>query len=289
MTVIKQAIMEAASFLSRKGLESPRVEAELLLAFLLQRERLYLYLHGEEELTAKLAEDYLDTVQRRGAGEPLAYITGIKEFMGLNFRVGKGVLIPRPETEHLVEGVINWFNGSRLQLKNDEPCCILDLGTGCGNIALSLVYFLPGVMAVGVDISKKALKMALLNATELGLRDRVKFLNGDYWQALSGEKQKFHAIVSNPPYIPVKMLASLSREVQQEPLIALDGGTDGLEAYRKIFSRVREYLNPSGLLALEVGAGQAGSVLEMGRKAGFFKKNDVIKDYAGVERVVLLA
>ena len=106
---------------------------------------------------------------------------------------------------------------------------------------------------------------------------------------MSREKRKYHVIVSNPPYIPVKMLASLSREVQQEPLIALDGGTDGLEAYRKIFSRVREYLIPSGLLALEVGAGQAGSVLEMGRKAGFFKKNDVIKDYAGVERVVLLA
>lgn len=289
MTVIKEAIMEASSFLCRKGLESPRVEAELLLAFLLQRERLYLYLHGEEELSARLAEDYLDTVRRRGTGEPLAYITGIKEFMGLNFRVERGTLIPRPETEHLVEGVINWFNEFLPQPKNDEPCRILDLGTGCGNIALALVYFLPGVMAVGVDISKKALKLAITNAKELGLQDRIKFLNGDYWQALSREKRKYHAIVSNPPYIPVKSLPSLSREVQQEPRIALDGGIDGLEAYRKIFYKVREYLSPSGLLALEVGAGQADSVLEMGRKAGFLEKNDLIKDYAGVERVVLLA
>lgn len=288
MTVIKQAIMEASSFLCRKGLESPRVEAELLLSFLIQRERLYLYLHGEEELPPELAEEYLDIVRKRGAGEPLAYITGIKEFMGLNFRVKRGALIPRPETEHLVEGVINWFNESRPQQKNNEPCRILDLGTGCGNIALSLVYYLPGVMAVGVDISKKALELAILNAAELGLQDRVKFLNGDFWQALNGEKQKFHAIVSNPPYIPVKTLASLSREVQQEPRIALDGGIDGLEAFRKIFSRVREYLLPSGLLALEVGAGQADSVLEMGRKAGFFEKNDFIKDYAGLERVVVL-
>ena len=149
MTVIKQAIMEAASFLSRKGLESPRVEAELLLAFLLQRERLYLYLHGEEELTAKLAEDYLDTVQRRGAGEPLAYITGIKEFMGLNFRVGKGVLIPRPETEHLVEGVINWFNRSRLQLKMMSPAAYSIWVPAVVILPSHLFIFYPGLWPLG--------------------------------------------------------------------------------------------------------------------------------------------
>ncbi len=289
MSAIKRAIMEAASFLSREGLEFPRVEAELLLAFLLQRDRLYLYLHAEEELPARLAENYLHFVGRRAAGEPLAYITGIKEFMGLNFLVERGVLIPRPETEHLVEGVINWFSGLPPQPPKNEPRRILDLGTGCGNIALSLAYYLPGVTAVGVDLSKKALEIASLNAVKLGLQKRVDFLNGDCWQALPRENQKFCAIAANPPYIPSKTLASLSREVQREPRLALDGGADGLEAYRKIFCRAREFLSPSGLLALEVGAGQAGPVLEMGLKAGFFKKDDFIKDYAGVERVVLLA
>lgn len=287
MTVIKQAVMQASSFLSKSGLAFPRVEAELILAFLLQQERLFLYLHGEEALPERLEEEYRDHVRRRSEGEPLAYITGKKEFMGLDFRVERGVLIPRPETEHLIEGVISWFKEYHPQSKEGHYR-IIDLGTGCGNIAISLAYYLPRVMVSGIDISKKALKVAVFNAAKLGLRDRVKFLYGDYRQGLSGE-QKYHAVVSNPPYIPADMLASLSPEVQREPRIALDGGADGLDAYRTIFCNIRKYLFPCGLLALEVGEGQAGTVLEMGRMAGFVRKNDIIKDYAGIERVVMLA
>ena len=208
--------------------------------------------------------------------------------MGLEFRVESGVLIPRPETEHLVEGVISWFKEYCPQ-PTEGHHRIIDLGTGCGNIAISLAYYLPWVMVSGIDISKKALQVAAYNAAKHGLQDRVEFLYGDYRQILPREKQKYQAVVSNPPYIPADLLASLSPEVQREPRIALDGGVDGLDAYRAILSNIREYLLPAGLLAFEVGEGQAGAVLEMGRMAGFVRKNDIIKDYAGIERVVMLA
>ncbi|RJX27752.1 MAG: peptide chain release factor N(5)-glutamine methyltransferase [Dethiobacter sp.] len=285
---IRQALREAASFLGQKGVDSARSEAEVILAFLLGRDKSYLYAHGEEKITRELKAAYKEMLQRRGQGNPLAYITGKKEFMGLTFSVNESVLIPRPETEHLVEAVLDWSKRIFLQLEKEVPLQILDLGTGCGNIAISLAYYLPSSLVTGVDLGKKALELALQNAQSIGVVERVKFLYGNYWEPLSPEEHKFHIVVSNPPYIPRAALPFLSPEVQKEPRLALDGGPDGLDAYRYIFGGIKRHLAKPGLLALEIGEHQAEPVMEMSRP-DFGHKNEIIKDYAGLERVLLFS
>jgi release factor glutamine methyltransferase len=285
MRSIKEALREAASFLRRQGIAAPRREAELILAFLLAQETVHFYAHGEAEFPADLKAKYEEMLQRRGRRVPLAYLTGEKEFMGLPFRVKEGVLIPRPETEHLVETVLQWSREIFPGTADGQPLHILDLGTGCGNIAVSLAYLLPEAFVLGVDSSAAALALARLNAQKIGVDARVKFFCGEFRGFFAQNIQRFPVIVSNPPYIPRPEIPFLPPEVQNEPLLALNGGKDGLDAYRTIFSSVREALYSPGLLALEVGENQAADVLALGRQAGFIKAR-IVPDLAGRERVV---
>ncbi|MGI6307598.1 MAG: peptide chain release factor N(5)-glutamine methyltransferase [Dethiobacteria bacterium] len=283
---IKEALREAASFLRRQGIAAPRREAEVMLAFLLGQGTAYLYAHGEKELPGELKGKYAGMLQRRGERVPLAYLIGEKEFMGLPFRVREGVLIPRPETEHLVEVALKWSREIFPGAADGQPLRILDLGTGCGNIAISLAYFLPEAFVLGVDSSVEALELARLNAQNMGVAAHVDFFYGDFRVFFAREKQCFQVVVANPPYIPRPEIPFLPPEVQKEPLMALNGGDDGLDAYRMIFSCIREYLYSPGLLALEVGEKQAGAVLALGRRAGFTGKAEIVPDLAGRERVV---
>jgi release factor glutamine methyltransferase len=288
---IKQALQEAVSFLREKGISLPHNEAEIILAFLLGRDKPYLYAHGEEKIVPKIKRAYREMLQHRSEGIPLAYITEKKEFMELTFSVDKSVLIPRPETEHLVEAVIDWSNRVFKQSEKEAPLRILDLGTGCGNIAVSLAYYLPLSLVTGVDLEKKAIELAYQNAQNAGVSERIRFLYGSCWEPLSPDEDKFNIIVSNPPYVSHAELPLLSPEVQNEPRLALNGGIDGLDAYRCIFSGVQRYFKVPGpgLLALEIGEKQVDPVLKMSSRFEFLRNIKVIKDYAGIERVILFS
>ncbi len=285
---IKEALHEAASFLKDCKVEGPRGEAELLLAFLLQVERPYLYAHGELELQPGQLERYASLCRRRGRGEPLAYLRGEKEFWGRLFYVEPGVFIPRPETEHLVEGVLQWARETAGVPDGQGPG-IIDLGTGSGCIAVSLALELPRSRVTAVDREDKALALARRNSRRHGVAPRITFLQGHFFQALGKKaagEERFHIIVSNPPYVEAGSLASLPRELGYEPRLALDGGPDGLRAYREIIGAAERHLLSPGLLALEVGAGQAPQVEALARSAGF-RLLKIINDYAGIARVVL--
>jgi release factor glutamine methyltransferase len=287
---IAVALEKAASFLRSREVPFPRSEAELLLAFVLKKEQIYFYSHAEELISQKDWDDYRLLIGRRGAREPLAYLTGEKEFMGLPFAVEEGVLIPRPETEHLVEAVISWAGEHNFLTNNIKgELQILDLGTGCGNIGLSLLAFLPSSRVTGIDIEANAVELTRRNAIRLGVEKRLEIYRGNYWEALEAVDRRFHVVASNPPYIPTPFLPSLPGEVCREPRLALDGGEDGLDAYRAIFSRIRAYLRLPGLLALEVGQGQAEDVCALAEQyPGFFEEPKIQKDYAGIPRLVLL-
>lgn len=284
---IKQALQAGVAFLRQKGIAFPHNEAETMLAFLLCRDKPYLYAHGEEKIGPEIKGEYKGMLQRRGAGVPLAYLMGKKEFMGLTFFVNESVLIPRPETEHLVEAVIDWGKRFYAQSIKNSPLKILDLGTGCGNIAVSLAYFLPFSFVTGIDLEKKALELAGHNAQNAGVSRRTRFLYGNCWGPLLPGAERFNIIVANPPYIPQKELPLLSPEVQNEPRLALDGGPDGLDAYRCIFSGAQEYLEMPGLLALEIGDRQAAALRKLSARFAILRNSKTLEDYAGIERVML--
>lgn len=285
---IKEALQEAASYLRRQNIDGPKVEAELLLAFFLGVERPYLYTHADAELSSDGCKHFEGLCRRRANGEPLAYIRKEKEFMGLRFHVESGIFIPRPETEHLVEAVLHWVRTGKGK-KEGEDLNILELGTGSGCIAVSLAFYMPRASFVAVDKDAKALKTAQYNSRRQNVGARILFLQGHYFEALAALQgpKHFNIVVSNPPYIEKGIIPQLSPEVQHEPYQALNGGTDGLDAYREIIMGASDFLLPSGLLALELGAGQAADVIGIARRAGFASA-EVCHDYAGIERVLLL-
>lgn len=260
------------------GAETPRLDAEVLLSYLLGQKRIFLYVHFDQPLTAEELARYREMVKRRAAGEPVAYICGEKEFMGLTFKVTPAVLVPQPDTETLVEAAIE-------RLKGKEGARIADVCTGSGAIALALAHYLPETSVAATDISADAVSIAKENAESLGLSERVEFREGDLLAPLSGEP--FDAIVSNPPYIPSAEIAGLPREVRAEPIIALDGGADGLDFYRCLARESAALLKGGGFLAVECGDTQAGAIAEMA-KGGGFGKTEILCDLADKERVVVL-
>ena len=285
---IKEALQEAVSYLRSRNMDGPQVEAELLLAFYLGVERPYLYAHADAELSYDGCKHFEGLCRRRASGEPLAYIRKEKEFMGLRFYVERGIFIPRPETEHLVEAVLHWARRGEGEKVGDN-FNILELGTGSGCIAVSLAFNMPRSSIVAVDKDEKALKTARYNSRCQNVDARILFLQGHYYAALAALQgwKPFNIIVSNPPYIEEGMIPQLSPEVQQESYQALNGGADGLDAYREIITGASDFLLSSGLLALELGAGQAADVIGIARRAGFASAQ-VCHDYAGIERVLLL-
>lgn len=266
-------------YFTEKGVDSPRLDAEVLLSAVLGKERIYLYVHFDEPLQADELAKFREMVKDRALRVPVAYILGSREFMGLEFKVTPDVLIPRPDTEILVEAVIE-------RLKDREAVLLADIGTGSGAVILSLLKNLPQAAGVTVDISKAALNVAQDNAVQLGVADRVEFIQGDVCEPLRG--RRLTALVSNPPYIPQSDIDKLEPEVKKEPLKALDGGQDGLDFYRRITKDAVQLLEPGGLLAFEVGILQADAVKNMAITAGVFENIEIIKDYGGIERVVIM-
>lgn len=265
-------------YFSGKGVENPRFDAEVLLSHILRRDRLYLYVHYDQPLDPEELLAFRECVRQRAARIPVAYIIGEKEFFGLPFRVSPAVLVPRPETELLVETAIN-------RLKGKGVARILDLGTGSGAIAVSVLSELPETTGVAVDISPDALLIAKQNAERHVVTDRLEFRQGDFWQPVAG--LVFDAILSNPPYIPKQDILDLSPEVRREPILALDGGNDGLDFYRHLIANVDQHLARGGFAAFEIGIGQANDIRRLAANAKLVV-TDVVNDYAGIERVVVL-
>jgi release factor glutamine methyltransferase len=249
------------------------IESELLFTQVLDCDRLTLYLNKDKRLTSHQSRSISSSFKRRIKGEPLQYILGKTEFRGLEFKVNKNVLIPRPETEILVEAAIKYAKNKK----------ILDLGTGSGCIAVSIAKELSGIDLTAVDISKDALAIAKENAKLNGVK--VRFLRSNFFKGLS---EKYDIIVSNPPYIPCAEIKSLQPELKYEPLIALDGGCDGLASYRKIIQEAPDYLKADGMLIMEMGFNQRKPIEGIVSEAKSFNIIEVIKDYNNIDRVIVV-
>lgn len=296
MTPIKK-LKEISAFLTSKGIEDAAKEAEILIAeaFLIKHQFSGFNVHDLKGIKSKIYAGDLKIddetlllidsfAERRANGEPLQYIIGHVEFLGLVINVGKGVLIPRPETELLVEETIKILRS--VITHHALRITILDLCTGSGCIALAMAKHLPEVFVYGIDQSDVALSYARKNALLNGIGN-VSFLSGDLFAPVEG--MRFDAIVSNPPYVKRGDIQTLQREVREhEPLEALDGGEDGLIFYRRILKHAPEYLKENGLIILEIGFEQADDVLLIANKSGFGRVG-FIKDYSGIERICIIS
>ena len=254
-----------------------RFESELLLSFVLKKERVWLLLHKNENINENLSDLFFSLIKRRAQGEPYSYITGTKEFMSLEFSVYPGVLIPRPDTETLVCHIIDVFK--------DKEAKILDLCTGSGAIGISLAKYIAKSEVTCVDISDVCIKTTEENAAKNGVKDKITIKKADVLKGIATDS-KYDCIVSNPPYIKTSDMKTLMRDVKDyEPHLALDGGNDGLIFHRKISEMAQNILSPFGILCFEVGHDQAEDVKSIMMQNGF---TDIcfIKDLAGINRVV---
>lgn len=271
-------------YFGQKGIESPRLDAEVLLSHVLGKQRIYLYVHFDEPLQAEELALYRAMIRQRVEHMPVAYILGEKEFMGLTFKVTPDTLVPRPDTEILVQAAVDELKAQTEG--NKEPARLVDIGTGSGAVCLSVLSLLDGVTADTVDISPAARAVAEENAAALGLEARVRFHTGDLLAPVAG--QQFTAILSNPPYIPVADIAELAPEVRcKEPMTALAGGADGLDFYRRLCTEAPAMLTENGFMAFEVGIHQAEVVAALAEDNPLVGRTEIRKDYAGIDRVVL--
>lgn len=243
------------------GIASARLEAQLLLAHVLQCSRTQLYTGFDKPLGETELAGYRELIKRRLAGEPVAYLLGEHEFWGMPFYVDPSVLVPRPDTETVVEVARS------LRADRSAPCRVLDLCTGSGVLAVSLAKELPAARVVATDVSEPAVALARRNAERNGVADRVEVRLGDLWEPVGDER--FDLIVSNPPYIASAVIPTLAAEVKREPVLALDGGPDGLAFYDRICAAARMHLTPGGALVVEHGFDQADAVRERFVAAGF--------------------
>ncbi|MEA3492904.1 MAG: peptide chain release factor N(5)-glutamine methyltransferase [Candidatus Margulisiibacteriota bacterium] len=252
-----------------------RLEAEILIAYSLKLKRIELYINHERVVNEKELADFKKLIQRRKQGEPIAYITGTQPFMSLEFFVDRSVLIPRPETERLVEVVID-HHGSQLT--------IADIGTGSGAIAISLAKYLPEIKVIGIDTSPDAIKISQKNAEHHKVSGRCEFRIGNLLEPL---KEKVDLIASNPPYIPTQDIETLETDVKDwEPIQALDGGVDGLDYIRKLVNQAPDYLNSNGRLLIEIGFDQGGKVKSLVENNGKYKTIEIIRDLSGKDRIL---
>ena len=272
------AIAAANARLAQVGVQSARLDAELLMAAAAGVSRAAIIANAAL-IDADVLDRFEAMVARRAAREPLAYIVGRREFFSLEFAVHPGVLIPRPETETVVEAALDF-------LRARPAASVLDIGTGSGAIAIAIAANAPAARIVAVDISKVSLEVAAENAARHRCEHRVVFREGDCFSALDADRTPFDLIVSNPPYIARPEIAALEPEVRDfEPRLALEGGSNGMDFYRKIAVGLARWLAPDGEAILEVGAGQADAVAAMMRGAGC-AVTERLRDLAGVDRVV---
>ncbi len=275
---IRQAIEKGVIELKVANVETPKLKARLLMQYVLNKTRQYIIVHDTEDLLEVKQNEYFRCIDKLKKGYPIEHITHQKEFMKLNFFVNGDVLIPRQDTEILVEEVIKI--SKEMKVKK-----ILDLCTGSGAIAVSLAKYLSDVEITAIDISHKAIKTAKKNAVFHKVEDRITFLESDLFGNL--KNQKYDLIVSNPPYIKKDLIKKLDKQVQKEPYIALDGGYDGLDFYRKIIKEAYEYLKYGGYLCLEIGYDQKDDVIDLINKEHQYSKTYVKKDLCNNDRVVI--
>ncbi|MEN6318706.1 MAG: peptide chain release factor N(5)-glutamine methyltransferase [Syntrophaceae bacterium] len=275
---ILNVLKKASLALESGDCKSPRLDAEVLLSSYLKKDRTCLYTHPEQSITEGEYTEFQEWVERRKRGEPVAYIVGEKEFWSLPFQVNNHVLVPRPETEILVEEVLKVCSDM-----GERNFRILDIGTGCGAISVALASELKSVQIVATDISQEALAVAIKNAQKNSVDHRISFLLGNLFQPVSG---KFDIIVSNPPYISLDEYNTLPFEVRGfEPKSALLAGNDGTEFHRKIIKGGVLYLQQGGWLFMEIGSGQKHTVENILNESNLYDSIAFTQDYAGIERV----
>ena len=258
---VLEAIQRSTEFLAKKGVDSPRLQTELLLAHLLKQPRMRLYLEFERVLPSAEVDRFRALIRRRGQREPLQHIIGSTSFCGFEIAVSREVLIPRPETELLAER--GWTFLNQLSTPNSQPSTVLDFGTGSGCLAIALACKCPVAEVYALEVSPLALTLARQNAARHDLSERIRFVAGDGFAA-APKGMKFDLIISNPPYIPSGDIASLQPEVRDyDPHRALDGGADGLDYGRRLATESAAFLKPDGRVMLEFGDGQAERLREI--------------------------
>lgn len=285
---VREIIGIAANRFQEEGCLDPKLDAELLMMHLMKAERSWLFTHGSEILSDETCEEYFQLADRRASGVPVQYIIGSQEFMGLRFYVDESVLIPRQDTELLVETALEELKTMKKPALGTLE--VLDLCTGSGAIAVSLAYYAPKIKVTATDLSVRALETAKKNAA--AFRQNIAFFEGDLWEALPANEKKqkgkkqFDVICSNPPYIPSAVIDGLQREVKDhEPRLALDGGPEGMDLYRRIFEKVNWFLKPQGVVLLEIGHDQGDRITELAKEHGFAA--EIRKDLAGHDRMAV--
>ena len=285
---VREIITVATNRFQQEGCLDPKLDAELLMMHMLHVDRSWFFTHAADPLSDETCEDYFKLVDRRASGIPVQYIIGSQEFMGLRFYVDESVLIPRQDTELLVETALEELKTMKKPALGSLE--VLDLCTGSGAIAVSLGYYDSRIKVTATDISSAALKTAKKNAGGYNLS--INFQEGDLWEAIGynekkqkGKKQ-FDMICSNPPYIPSDVIPGLMREVKDhEPILALDGGQDGMDLYRRIFEKAGWFLKPQGVMLLEIGHDQGELIVALAEEHGF--SCEVLKDLAGHDRTAI--
>jgi len=278
-----EILNQAVEKLRSEGIDRPRTNAELLLGAVLNAQKIDLYLDRDRILTSPQIEKFNQLIQERISGKPLQYIIGSTEFFGLEFEVNQNVLIPRPETETLVETIIR-------HLENLPSPKIIDIGTGSGAIAISLAKTLKDPMVYATDVSKDALLVAKENAERRKVESHIEFLCGYLFEPLKNRKLEgsIDCVVSNPPYVSPEEFDQLPKEVRDyEPLLALKSDEEGTSFHKKIIEGSLDFLKKEGILALEVGLGQANKVAELVYDCTGFKNIEIKKDLGGIERIVV--
>lgn len=266
------------TFFAQKGIDTPRLDAEILLAHVLQKERIYLYAHYDEPMNPEELAAYRELVKQRANHLSVAHILGTKSFMGLDFRVTEDVLVPRPETEMLVETVVDMS-------RDASSLSIVDIGTGSGAIILSLLHYLPQAVGTGVDISPKALAIAKENGEALGLNDRMTWLESNLFAGVP--PRSYDWLVSNPPYLTADDMAHLQPEVTHDPQLALYGGDDGLDVYRAIAVQSPAFVRAGGYCVVEIGKGQGDDVRSIFTAGPAYEYVKTVQDYGGIDRVLV--
>jgi release factor glutamine methyltransferase len=283
LTIIEE-INRATIQLSAAGITNARLDAEVLLAHIIRKDRVWLITHRDDALDQKNQREFDEALRRRTQREPLQYIIGNQEFWGLEFKVTPDVLIPRPETELIIEAALAIVQDRNRQLR------IIDLCTGSGCIAVSLAKELTSAHVIATDVSERALAVARENARNHGVADRIRYLEGDLFGPLEelDLRGRVDIMASNPPYVRAGDLAALQPEVKDhEPQMALIAGPEGTEIAKRIIRTAPEYLKKNGALIMEMGLGQAEALTRMAEETGAYGKPGILKDLAGIERVIV--
>ena len=274
---IKDLVNSGVKILKENNIKNPILDAEIILSSIIKKERDYLILNETDQISQFLIKKFFNSVNRRKIGEPISYIVESKYFWNNCFYVNKDVLIPRPDTEHIVEEVL------KLVRVNSRKS-VLDIGTGSGCILLSILKERKLLTGYGIDISKKSINVCKINAKRLEINNRAKFYVSDIDKFFLG---KYDIVVSNPPYIDTSKIKYLEKDVSKfEPRLALDGGVDGFSEITKVVGKTKDLIKKNGLFILEIGFKQKDKVIEIINKKGFYIKK-IIKDYAGKDRCII--